>query len=158
MSPRSSDSADVKVAVCNMRLQVFTCNNPRVSSTAGLSCMQHASQHTPADAGTLALVQHQQCSPPTGFSAHWFPHGHTAAPNHQPVVTGARMAQVTYLSEREHWTAYLAAPAASDMYEYGVLSSTRWRWLDERQREIVPRWLEATTPSIPGIVSQACGY
>jgi len=71
-------------------------------------------------------------------------------------VTGVRMAQVTYLSEREHWAAYLAAPAASDMYEYGVLSSTRWRWLDERQREIVQRWLEATTPSIPGIVSQAC--
>ena len=69
---------------------------------------------------------------------------------------GACMSQVTYMSEREHWAAYIAAPAASDMYAYGMFSSTRKRWLDERQREIVQRWLEATTPSIPGIVSQAC--
>ena len=64
------------------------------------------------------------------------------------------MHQIKYRSEREHWAAYVAAPAASDMYTYGMLSSVRKRWLDTRQREIVQRWLESTTPSIPGTVSR----
>ena len=66
------------------------------------------------------------------------------------------MRQVTYFSEKQHWASYITAPAASDMYAYGMFSSARQHWLEERQREIVQRWLEATSPSIPGIVSRAC--
>ena len=49
---------------------------------------------------------------------------------------------------------YWVAPMASDMYAYGMLSTVRKRWLEEREREIVQRWLEATTPSIESIVTQ----
>ena len=51
MSPRSSDSADVKVAVCNMRMQVVTWEDPSRASTVEISCMQHACQPEPNEAG-----------------------------------------------------------------------------------------------------------
>ena len=43
---------------------------------------------------------------------------------------------------------------ASDMYSYGMLNTVRKHWLEEREREIVQRWLEATTPSIESTVTQ----
>jgi hypothetical protein len=35
-----------------------------------------------------------------------------------------------------------------------MLSTARKRWLEEREREIVQRWLEATSPSIESTVTQ----